>query len=216
MFHPTLLPLCGREAEHVVVSEAGEVSVGIENGPQYWGTGHGMLELGEGALQTAWRVIPPQHPHSILPLPITDQRHAPNRFIINDIYCSELCLLYPPCMIAIAVIYLTLVLNDKTCEAIQTQTTSATPMWPRRHRGAHYAPTPSSMHRKPAAAPQQQQDFVSFMAGLRVSLPTVATMTQEILSLYTMWEGQSDAAPESALGQSATGDSAGTTLSPQN
>ena len=72
------------------------------------------------------------------------------------------------------------------------------------------------MHHKPVAAPQQQQDFVSFMASLRVSLPTVATMTQEILSLYTMWEGQSNAAPESALGQSATGDSAGTTLSPQN
>ena len=38
------------------------------------------------------------------------------RFIINDTYRSEICLLYPPHMIAIAAIYLTLVLNDKTRE----------------------------------------------------------------------------------------------------
>ena len=57
----TLLTLCGREAEHAVVSQAREVSVGIENGPRYF-TGEGTLELEEGALQTAWHVIPPPHP----------------------------------------------------------------------------------------------------------------------------------------------------------
>jgi cyclin C len=63
VFHPyrTLLTLCGREAAHAVVSEAGEVGVGIDNGPRYWGTGEGRLELEEGPLQTAWHVIP--HPH---------------------------------------------------------------------------------------------------------------------------------------------------------
>jgi cyclin C len=57
--------------------------------------------------------------------------------------------------------------------------------------------------------PQQQQDFVGFMAGLRVSLPTVAMIAQEIISLYTLWERYSDTAPESGLGQSAVGNSAG-------
>jgi cyclin C len=59
VFHPyrTLLTLCGREAAHAVVSEAGEVGVGIDNGPRYWGTGEGRLELEEGPLQTAWHVI---------------------------------------------------------------------------------------------------------------------------------------------------------------
>lgn len=63
VFHPyrTLLTLCGREAAHAVVSEAGEVGVGIDNGPRYWGTGEGKLELEEGPLQTAWHVIP-RHP----------------------------------------------------------------------------------------------------------------------------------------------------------
>jgi cyclin-C len=125
-----------------------------------------------------------------------------DRFIINDTYRSELCLLYPPHMIAIAAIYLTLVLNDKTREAIQGQApTSTTP--PRRSSRTSSA----SAHRKPA--PAQQQDFVGFMAGLRVSLPTIAMIAQEIVSLYTLWERYSDAAPESGLGASTAGDSAG-------
>jgi cyclin C len=130
-----------------------------------------------------------------------------NRFIINDTYRSELCLLYPPHMIAIAAIYLTLVLNDKTREAIQAQTASSTPTpTPRRSTRTNS----NSAHRKPLPPmPQQQQDFVGFMAGLRVSLPTVAMIAQEILSLYTLWERYSDAAPESGLGQSAVGNSAG-------
>ncbi|KAI9461850.1 hypothetical protein F5148DRAFT_1286572 [Russula earlei] len=84
-----------------------------------------------------------------------------DRFIINDMYRSELCLLYPPHMIAITAIYLTLVLNDKTHDAIQAQS---------------HAPNPALV---------LQQDF-------------------EILSLYTLWERYSDAAPESGLGVSAT------------
>ena len=208
VFHPyrTLLTLCGREAAHVVVSEAGEVGVGIDNGPRYWGTGEGRLELEEGPLQTAWHVIS----ISFLLTPRTDRRFArarPNRFIINDTYRSELCLLYPPHMIAIAAIYLTLVLNDKTREAIQVQTASSTPTpTPRRSSRTNS----NSAHRKPQPPmPQQQQDFVGFMAGLHVSLPTVAMIAQEILSLYTLWERYSDAAPESGLGQSAMGNTAG-------
>lgn len=60
----TLLTLCGREAAHAVVSEAGEVGVGIDNGPRYWGTGEGRLELEEGPLQTAWQVVTPSSPES--------------------------------------------------------------------------------------------------------------------------------------------------------
>jgi hypothetical protein len=60
VFHPyrTLLTLCGREAALAVVSEAGEVGVGVDDGPRYWGTGEGRLELEEGPLQTAWHVDP--------------------------------------------------------------------------------------------------------------------------------------------------------------
>ena len=63
VFHPyrTLLTLCGKEAAHAVVSEAGEVGVGVDDGPRYWGTGEGRLELEEGPLQTAWYVVPLVH-----------------------------------------------------------------------------------------------------------------------------------------------------------
>jgi len=103
-------------------------------------------------------------------------------------------------MIAIAAIYLTLVLNDKTREAIQAQSGAPAPP-PRRSSRT----SSGSAHRKTAPAPQ---DFVGFMAGLRVSLPTVAMIAQEILSLYTLWERYSDAAPESGLGAGAAGDNA--------
>jgi len=64
VFHPycTLLTLCGREAAQAVVSKAGEVSVGIDNGSRYWDTGEGRLELEEGPLQTAWHVNHPPFP----------------------------------------------------------------------------------------------------------------------------------------------------------
>lgn len=64
IFHPyrTLLALCRKEASNTASTpaseeaEAGEVGVGlaVEDGPRYWGTGEGQLELSEGALQTAW------------------------------------------------------------------------------------------------------------------------------------------------------------------
>ena len=197
VFHPyrTLLTLCGRETAYALDTEAGEVGVGIDNGPRYWGTGEGKLELEEGPLQTAWYVTPPAF---LLPTPWPLKKPRPHRFIINDTYRSEICLLYPPHMIAIAAIYLTLVLNDKTREAVQAQAAPVPP--PRRSSRT----TSGSAHRKTAAA--QQQDFVGFMAGLNVSLPTVAMIAQEILSLYTLWGRYSDTPPESGLGASGAGD----------
>src|SRR5882762_7199335 len=59
IFHPyrTLMTLCRKEGtSEDSDAEAGELGVGIENGPRYWGTGDGQLELQEGALQMAWYV----------------------------------------------------------------------------------------------------------------------------------------------------------------
>lgn len=57
IFHPyrTLMTLCRKEgAADDADTEAGEVGIGIDSGPRYWGTGEGQLELQEGALQMAW------------------------------------------------------------------------------------------------------------------------------------------------------------------
>jgi cyclin-C len=60
VFHPyrTLLSLCKKETEagssSLPDAEAGELGVGVNDGPRYWGTGEGQLELQESALQLAW------------------------------------------------------------------------------------------------------------------------------------------------------------------
>lgn len=60
VFHPyrTLMALCGKEGQIAVRdAEAGEMGTGIDDGPRYWGTGEGKLELNEGAVQLAWYVM---------------------------------------------------------------------------------------------------------------------------------------------------------------
>ena len=57
VFHPyrTLMTLCWKEgSDGISDAEAGELGTGIDDGPRYWGTGEGKLELQEGALQMAW------------------------------------------------------------------------------------------------------------------------------------------------------------------
>ncbi|KAL1663234.1 cyclin-like protein [Schizophyllum commune] len=152
IYHPyrSLLALCTKESaaqlEHIE-PEAGELGAGIgaDDGPRYWGTGEGRLQLAEGALQTAW-------------------------LIINDTYRSELCLLYPPHLIAVAAIYLTLVFHGPTRTALEQQLNREEPT-PMRRSTRHPAP----------------QDPVAFLSSLNVSLPTVATIAQEILALYRLW-----------------------------
>jgi len=107
------------------------------------------------------------------------------RSIINDTYRSQLCLLHPPHLIAIAAIYLTFILhpparpenssssdhgdNDDSRQTRQTRRSS------RNHTGA-------------AASPKKPQDPITFLADLNVSLPLVASIAQEIISLYTLWD----------------------------
>jgi cyclin C len=64
VFHPyrTLLALCKREANAPDENEEGEaldLGAGLDasDGPRYWGTGEGQLELPPGGLQVAWSVV---------------------------------------------------------------------------------------------------------------------------------------------------------------
>ena len=57
IFHPyrTLITLCGKPGGGAIPeAEAGEADAYDFDGPRYWGTGEGKLELQEGALQMAW------------------------------------------------------------------------------------------------------------------------------------------------------------------
>ncbi|KAJ7476973.1 cyclin-like protein [Mycena galericulata] len=170
VFHPyrTLLALCRSgdisddpSAPHE--EEAGEVGVGIssEDGPRYWGTGEGQLELPPNGLQTAW-------------------------FIVNDTYRSELCLLYPPHLIAIAALYLACVFHPATHETVAALlAASASSKAP---SGDPPEPAPRRSSRQAAERKKPAQDPLAFLAELNVSLPLVATIAQEIIAMYTLWE----------------------------
>ncbi|RDB20277.1 RNA polymerase II holoenzyme cyclin-like subunit [Hypsizygus marmoreus] len=188
VFHPyrTLLSLCRKEAADTASlfgseeGEADEAGVGIsgDDGPRYWGTGEGQLELSEGALQTVW-------------------------FIINDTYRSDLCLLHPPHIIAIAALYLTFILHQPTRDTILPQIAAqnhpnhqpetpqeSTPQPRRSSRQANH-------HHTAVEPPKKPQDPITFLAELNVSLPLVATVAQEIISLYTLWDRyKEDAGPD--------------------
>ncbi|OCH87091.1 cyclin-like protein [Obba rivulosa] len=180
VFHPyrTLMTLCGKAGGNGGETEAGELGVGIQDGQRYWGTGEGKLELEEGAVQMAW-------------------------FIINDTYRSELCLIYPPHLIAITAIYLTLVFHTSTRATIQAQTQS-----PPTSSGASASSSPPTRRSSRTANSHKKapQDIVGFMAGLNVSMALIATLSQEIISLYALWDRyREDHTAESARSAFAQG-----------
>ncbi|PWN53275.1 hypothetical protein IE53DRAFT_193314 [Violaceomyces palustris] len=78
------------------LQESAEVAAGIHpsDGEETSGAQVKLEELDEQALQMAW-------------------------FVLNDTYKSEICLLYPPHLIAIAAIWLALILHPPACEKIK-------------------------------------------------------------------------------------------------
>ncbi|KAK7459632.1 RNA polymerase II holoenzyme cyclin-like subunit [Stygiomarasmius scandens] len=212
IFHPyrSLLALCKKASPNaspgptsgsdisaaLMEAEAGELQFGVggdllsaddlgvgldaEDGPRYWGTGEGRLELSENAVQTAW-------------------------FIINDTYRSNLCLLYPPHLIAIAAIYLTLILNPSAQDSIAHLLPSAgaeasssaadTPSSSQFQPQSGSTPRRSSRQSSQTQTPthtqdlsSEKQDPISFLANLNVSLSLISTISQEIISLYSLWD----------------------------
>ncbi|KAF8890368.1 cyclin-like protein [Infundibulicybe gibba] len=190
VFHPyrTLLTLCRKDDTETEEGEPGELGVGVgaDDGPRYWGTGEGQLELAEGALQTAW-------------------------FIVNDTYRSELCLLYPPHLIAIAAIYLTFILHTPTRAVVSAHlssgpASSASTSQPQPRR--------SSRQAHAADSSKKTQDPISFLVELNVSMPLIATIAQEIISLYSLWDRyKEDATPEAPKAPAQSPFGSGTTPS---
>ncbi|KAJ8506883.1 hypothetical protein ONZ45_g10650 [Pleurotus djamor] len=177
VFHPyrTLLTLCKKEGDSSQEEEEGEAGelgagIGMDDGPKYWGSTKDQLQVKDGALQTAW-------------------------FIINDTYRSDICLIYPPHMIAIAAIYMTFVFDKHSRASLPLFSSSPTAVEMTSQRGSQ--PEPSSQPRRSSRqashasipdSPKKPTDAIDFLAGLNVSLPLIATIIQDIISLYTLWE----------------------------
>ncbi|CAK5275924.1 unnamed protein product [Mycena citricolor] len=156
IYHPyrALLALC--KPMNSTDPDKDDFGVNLDDGTRYWGTGEGQLDLPSNGLQTAW-------------------------FIINDTYRSELCLLYPPHLIAIAAIYLTCVFHPPTQDSVAASIAAGA-------TAPEAPPRRSSRQSGGAERKKPAPDPVTFLAGLNVSLPLVASIAQEILGMYSLWE----------------------------
>ena len=130
-----------------------------------------------------------------------------DRFVINDTFRSELCLLYPPHLIAIAAIYVTLVLHIPTHDSIINQSQSPTNQeltHPKPRRSSRQASNAnananSNSNAETLKKSTSNHDPITFLFELNVSLPLIATIVQEIISMYALWERyKEDPASDSA------------------
>ena len=116
--------------------------------------------------------------------------HADHRFIINDAYWTELPLLYPPYLIAIASLYLSLVLHPGTAQhvdaAVRKRKASGPP---EPNEGSATQPEASDRDPDPPGpAPETMpENMLAFLAHLNVSLPLVAEIAQALLANYALW-----------------------------
>ena len=125
------------------------------------------------------------------------------RFIINDTYRSDICLLYPPHLIAISAIYLTLILHNPTRSVIvpllssspsiplPSTTTSEEKQKLRRSTRSTASPrqqSSPSVSSSTTAEKKSHQDPITFLSELNVSFSLISTISQEIISLYTLWD----------------------------
>ncbi|EDR04949.1 uncharacterized protein LACBIDRAFT_168583, partial [Laccaria bicolor S238N-H82] len=138
-----------------------------------------------------YRTLLTLFPFYLSMLPVLSLTSPPfQRSIINDTYRSELCLVHPPHLIAIAAIYLTFILHPPTRPELSSTSEpdadlSAEQTTPQPRRSSRQAHNATSAGQTP---PKKPQDPITFLSQLNVSLPLIATIAQEIISLYTLWD----------------------------
>lgn len=104
--------------------------------------------------------------------------------VVNDHYLTDLPLLYPPHVIAVTAIFLALTLKP-TQAGVQAAATAAN--------------TPANMSQQPkdstssgtgtsTATSNKVQHFVSWLAEGEIDIKAVMECSQEIISLYEVWE----------------------------
>lgn len=96
--------------------------------------------------------------------------------MINDSYRGELCLLYPPYLIAIAALYLSVLLHGNTRQRLSESFEDPATIR-RTTRSAGPGPVVSTRDR-----------LLDFLAGLNVSLETISRICQHMLSMYALWD----------------------------
>lgn len=134
--------------------------------------------------------------------------HTLCRAIINDTYRSDICLLYPPYLIALGALYIALVMNPPPIlratkplpqrslaipSSVSFTFSSPLPSTgpPRRGRNLDdpetLDPYPSTTMHSPEGKPEDRQCPVEFFARLSTPMPLILEVVQEIVSLYELW-----------------------------
>lgn len=114
-------------------------------------------------------------------------------FILNDAYKSDIPLMYPPYMVALAATYLALMLHPGSCEVINASNESM-----QKKRDAYDTRIQSIMD-DPTSSPADllaatkeglptppSQEALTWFAQLNISLPLLAEIVQEIITGYTL------------------------------
>jgi cyclin C len=208
VYHPyrSLVQLCGRDGRDPVRCES-------------------MLHMDDTTLQMAWCgdwIFDPVDSNVLTALPC-------GRFVINDTFRSELCLLYPPHLIAVASIYLAFSLNppapvgegtptaensvdgsSPSSSGVSAPVASRTRRQPDNETLTHPLPSkPGTATGTVAAQPMKPTSgkaaAVPFLASLNVQMPLVLEIVQEIVALYSLWQSLEE--PEPAGGTTRSGKS---------
>ncbi|KAG0148404.1 hypothetical protein CROQUDRAFT_654909 [Cronartium quercuum f. sp. fusiforme G11] len=127
-----------------------------------------MLDLSDEALQMAW-------------------------FIINDTYRTDIILLYPPYIIALAAIYITVVLQPHP--SLRAIKTLPPPVYQPPNVASSVSTSTSTSsdaqgartHRQSLTAPQQTVVPLVFFAHFPLSMSLVLELVQEIVTAYELW-----------------------------
>jgi cyclin C len=109
-----------------------------------------------------------------------------SRFILNDTYRTDLSILYSPYIIALAALYLSFSLEDKSPRdpfRVRGQTVSSLDRTSLTINEISRGEDRSAMDRLIIRA-----KAAGYFADFAISIPTMLTIVQEIISLYPLWE----------------------------
>lgn len=113
---------------------------------------------------------------------------VPHRFIINDSFRTELCLLYPPHYIAVAALYMTCVLHNSLSSKLHPPSNggpyvaASAVQSPATTDAASGTLTPTTSGSSP------RDDILNFLADLNISIELIGTICQQILTMYDLWD----------------------------
>ena len=134
---------------------------------------------------------------------MTSEESALAQSIINDSYNTDLALLYPPHVIAIAAIFLAVVLRPAHPAGLQVHSSSAAPNMGQPAVSGSAAQNAMSQSALAGfgfrQSPQKMSKLVDWLAESKVDVDAVVDATQEMVSLYECWESYNERACKEAI-----------------